>query len=61
MIKLMIMIRDPMPLEQLMAKLQKLNLPVSNERKRWLKQHHEHQHLQLGRDRFYCRTCRAVG
>lgn len=56
-----LMLRDPMPLDKLQAKLRKLGLNVTPERKRWLQQHHGHAGLQLERDRFYCRTCGAVG
>ena len=56
-----LMLRDPIPLDKLLERLRLVNLHVSAERHQWLRRHHEHEGLQLERDRFYCRTCRAVG
>jgi len=59
--RIKLMIRDPMPLDKLQQTAARLGLQVTPERKRWLQQHHEHAGLQLESDRFYCRTCGAVG
>jgi hypothetical protein len=56
-----LMIRDPIPLEQLLERLRLVNLHVSAERRHWLEQHHQHEGLQLEKGRFYCRTCKATG
>lgn len=55
-----LLIRDPLPFDKLCEKLRAFNLQVTDERERWLRQHHEHAGLQLERDRFYCRTCKSV-
>lgn len=56
-----LMLRDPLPLDKLRKKLQKLGLNVTPERERWLREHADHAGLQLERNRFYCRTCKATG
>ena len=56
-----LMLSEPLPIDKLREKLRKLGLNVTPERERWLREHADHAGLQLERDRFYCRTCKATG
>lgn len=56
-----LMLRDPMPLDALRAKLRKLGINLPPERDAWLVEHGNHSGLVIEKDRFYCRTCKAKG
>jgi len=56
-----LILRDPVPLDDLRAKLKQLGCVVSPEQDAWLRRHGNHAGLVLERDRFYCRTCRQTG
>lgn len=56
-----VMLRDPIPFEDLKQKLQKLGINLPPTRAEWLQRHAEHAGLVLEEKRFYCRTCKEAG
>lgn len=56
-----LMLRDPLPLDQLRAKLRELSISLPPARDAWLVKHANHGGLVIEKDRFYCRTCKANG
>ena len=56
-----LILRDPVALDDLHAKLRALGCTVSPEREVWLRRHGNHSGLVLEKDRFYCRTCKQTG
>lgn len=56
-----LILRDPVPLDELRAKLRKLGVNVSLERDKWLVQHSDHSGIVIEKSRFYCRTCKVTG
>ena len=53
-----LILRDPIPIEDLYVRLRQLGCTASPEREAWLRRHANHAGLVLEKDRFYCRTCK---
>jgi len=54
-----LMLRDPIPLNELREKLQQFGIGLSEQGNDWLVQHADHCGLVLDKDSLYCRTCRS--
>lgn len=54
-----LMLRDPIPLEELRRKLQQLGVSLTAEWNDWLVQHGNHSGLVLSKEALYCRSCKA--
>lgn len=56
-----LILRDPISLDDLHARLKLLGCNMTAERQAWLTRHANHSGLVLEKDRFYCRTCKQTG
>lgn len=54
-----LMLRDPIPLDELRAKMRELGVSLTPAREKWIVQHGNHSGLVLEKHQLYCRTCKA--